>query len=282
MTASILSTKHIPMVVSDEVHSAFVRLLQVLKPDAVMMMEAYFDESGTHDGSPVMCVAGYLFTAENAFHFDREWGEALKEFGLTHFHAASWKEADALSRAQRDDLMARLVGIIKRRIELGIAVSISETDFGRVDAPRWERGGPYLLAALYVLGGVAAWIQKYSYTGKVSYFFESGHKHQGSANQAIDMLKTNGSAYLGYHSHSFIGKRDARGLQAADLLAYEWQKELRRINLDNPKLRPMRKSMERLLDRTHITQHFTAEELFLLSTEHSEVLAEKARHFHRI
>jgi hypothetical protein len=277
------------MAVSDEVHSAFVRLLQVIEPDAVMMMmEAYFDESGTHYGSPVMCVAGYLFTAENALHFDREWGEALKEFGLTHFHAADCahgrEETEALSRAQRDELMVRLVGIIKRRIELGIAVSVSETDFGRVDAPKWERGGPYLLAALHVLGGVAAWIQNSSYAGKVSYFFESGDKHQGLTNQAIDMLKAKGSGYLGYYSHTFIGKCDARGLQAADLLAYEWQKELKRINLDNLKVRPMRRSLERLLDRTHITQHFTAEELRLWATEEGpdNALLDKARWFDRV
>jgi hypothetical protein len=96
------------------------------------------------------------------------------------------------------------------------------------------------------------------------------------------MLKGKGSAYLGYHSHTFIGKHDAQGIQAADLLAYEWYKELIRLNLDNPKGRPMRRSLERLLHRTHITQHFTAEELHLLATEPSEVLAEKVRRFNRI
>ena len=52
-----------------------------------MMMEAYFDESGTHDGSPVACVAGYLLTEDNARHFNREWNRDLSEFGLTYFHA---------------------------------------------------------------------------------------------------------------------------------------------------------------------------------------------------
>src|SRR5689334_5463867 len=45
-----------------------------------MNMMAYFDKSGTHDGSPVMCVAGYLLSAEQSFRLDREWAECLREF----------------------------------------------------------------------------------------------------------------------------------------------------------------------------------------------------------
>ncbi len=30
------------------------------------MLEAYFHDSGTHAGSPVMCVSGYLFNPRNA------------------------------------------------------------------------------------------------------------------------------------------------------------------------------------------------------------------------
>ena len=53
-----------------------------------MMMEAYFDESGTHDSSPVMCVAGYLFSAEQAARLDLEWADVLDRYKLSHFHAA--------------------------------------------------------------------------------------------------------------------------------------------------------------------------------------------------
>jgi hypothetical protein len=233
-----------------------------------MMMEAYFDESGTHANSPVMCVAGYLFTEEQALHLDREWAETLTEFGLSCFHMADCahgvKEFSNLDGKKRTELVIRLVGIIKRRMEIGIAVSISETDFGRIDAPNWERGGPYALAALQVLAAVVSWADKYSYTGKISYFFEAGHKHQSLTNNAINLLRERdqkrGANYLRYHSHTFAGKTDLRPLQAADLLAYEWQKELRRINIP-PRRRTTRRSLDSLLKRTHITQHLTASDL---------------------
>ena len=51
------------------------------------MMEAYFDESGTHGESLVMCIAGYLLTSEQATHLDREWADVLRKFGVKIFHA---------------------------------------------------------------------------------------------------------------------------------------------------------------------------------------------------
>lgn len=42
------------------------------------VMEAYFDESGTHDGSSSLCVAGYLFEKENATALGIEWQKMLE------------------------------------------------------------------------------------------------------------------------------------------------------------------------------------------------------------
>jgi len=36
-------------------------------------MEAFFDESGTHDSSPFVCVAGYLFEKGKATALDNAW-----------------------------------------------------------------------------------------------------------------------------------------------------------------------------------------------------------------
>ena len=37
------------------------------------LFEAHFDESGSHDGPPVLCVAGYLYDKEAALDLDSEW-----------------------------------------------------------------------------------------------------------------------------------------------------------------------------------------------------------------
>ena len=49
-----------------------------------LLVETYFDESGTHEGSPVMCVAGYILTKRNAIELAREWNEVLNWAELPH------------------------------------------------------------------------------------------------------------------------------------------------------------------------------------------------------
>jgi hypothetical protein len=149
-----------------------VWIIEILEPDIVMMMEAYFDESGTHAGSPVICVAGYLFTAEQAVHLDREWKQALEEFEVSHFHAADcgngFGEFKPLAPEQCIELTKRLIGTIKRRMEIGVAVSLSETDFGQIEAPEWERGGPYMLCAFHALAAISGWADLRDYHEKIS------------------------------------------------------------------------------------------------------------------
>lgn len=122
-------------------------------------MSVYFDESGTHDGSPVCCVAGYLFESEQADRLDKEWIEALTEYGISYFHAVDCahgiKEFKKLSGKQRKELVIRLVGIIKRRMTIGVAVSVSDTDFKRLTPPQWAGGSPYVVCAMQAIGGVA-------------------------------------------------------------------------------------------------------------------------------
>jgi len=41
-----------------------------------MVLRGYFDEGGTHKGSPVTCVAGYLFFPEKGLAFPDKWATA--------------------------------------------------------------------------------------------------------------------------------------------------------------------------------------------------------------
>lgn len=249
------------------------------------MMEAYVDESGTDAASPVMCIAGYLFDASQAAHLDREWSDALKEFNLPHFHAVDCahgvREFSNLDPRQRIQLVIKLTGIIRRRATIGIAVSVSDTDFGQTPAPIWERGGPYVLCAAQVLMAVIAWADKREYHGKISYVFEKGHRHRALTDMVIkeicgDIAELEG---LRCHSHAFAAKPEMRPLQAADLLAYEWTKEMKRLNCTPPASRAMRRSLETLLDVPHYQQHFGATQIYEMFQHDRNALLRHMRAF---
>lgn len=53
------------------------------------IIEAYFDESGTHEGSPDICIAGYLFEKGNAIALDAACAIDLVRTYATHGFAAS-------------------------------------------------------------------------------------------------------------------------------------------------------------------------------------------------
>jgi len=50
-------------------------------------LTAYIDESGTHDGSPVTVIAGYLSIPERWAAFEMEWAGFLEDLQTDHLHA---------------------------------------------------------------------------------------------------------------------------------------------------------------------------------------------------
>ncbi len=221
------------------------RLLELLVPESgkalfLVEAEAYFDESGTHSGSPIMCVAGYLFSPEQCRRFDQEWAEVLEEFSLRYFRMSECAHGTGEFKGRReicDPVARRMIGIIKRRAERGIVTSISEKYFNEhvSDALQLTTGPAYSWCIRWALGLVRDWIDKYNFEGTISYFFESGHQHQSITNQILDRNfghDSQAKKSFRYGSHSFAGKVPSeaseavlRPLQAADLLAWQYRNQ---------------------------------------------------------
>ena len=53
-----------------------------------MLSEVYLDEAGTHEGARVLCMAGYLFTKENAAKFSAEIQPVYDRLKIPFFHAS--------------------------------------------------------------------------------------------------------------------------------------------------------------------------------------------------
>lgn len=242
------------------------RLLQIVLPDVgcALMFEAYFDESGTHQHSPLMCVAGYLIESDQCRRFQSDWDGILKRHGVPYFHMSDCAHGSGVFKGipseRRATICQSLIELIKLRVEIGIAVSVSEADYLAAMPPGFKVDA-YSFCLQYCMQGVVAWAERFSYTGPIAYVFEAGHKHQNTANNLIEFTRTIEPIVTGlrYDSHSFVSGKSLCGIAAADLLAWEWMAAYR--NKFGPVRRSPRLSLRNLMNKNHIVMHFRQEDM---------------------
>lgn len=222
------------------------------------VIHAYFDESGTHEGSRVMCVAGYLFAANDAKRFNDAWGAALRQAGLPYFRmsecAGGGGQFKDWAPKRRAALAKTLIALIRRRMMHGFAVSMSPAEYAATAPPGWAElyGGAYTVCLEMALVQIGKWARRTQYKGRIAYFFEAGHRLQGQANAEMNSLATKPlqCEAVRYASHTFTSKDAVRPFDAADYLAWHYHKlhtdtVLRRGAANQ---RPMRKDLAALLD----------------------------------
>ncbi len=215
---------------------------------SLMVLAAYFDESGTHRDSPVVAVGGFLSTAERWVTFEEEWRTVLRSNHLEYFHMTDFENRrgpySGWLDKQREHVIKRLCGIINRSIIGGFSTAVVKDAYEVVDAQaRSLLGTPYSFCAEWCLIMVYRQLTKARNKDRVAYFFESGCRGLERLLQQnqIDQWRAAHQVL----SLSFGNKKDFLPLQAADILAYETTKQsVRHVGLDS---RPRRLLMENLL-----------------------------------
>jgi len=174
--------------------------------------------------------------------FCRQWQSLLKEKDIPYFHMKEFKNWSGYARKQlsREEcaiFIPRFVGIVRKYVNFGISVSISEKDYQHYTSPRFrsQYGSPYALCIQALLFSL---VHRYQ-TEPIAYIIESGHKNQSHLEKVFHTIVQ--IPYLKKRCrvarYAFLPKREALPLQAADLLAYliadSWQKpqpsELQRL-----------------------------------------------------
>jgi hypothetical protein len=245
------------------------RLLRTGGIAVVLEAECGFDESGTHDGSPIVCVAGYVIAKEQMPELDREWNEVLKWDQLPHalpyFHMSDCAPEPGngvfagIEKPLRAEVAKRMIEIIKNRTQVGIAATVSVAEYESILTGHPFYPDPYVVAAHMVLQGVLRWIVSNPSVSRILYFFETGHRSRMDADalmQTLFSLPTLEEEYR-YAGHSFIKKVGNPIVQAADILAWQWVKD-RKNQLEG---RRRRADLVSLLEHRHITVHLSADYL---------------------
>ncbi|HEY1709618.1 MAG TPA: DUF3800 domain-containing protein [Rhizomicrobium sp.] len=199
----------------------------------VIEVQCGFDESGTHAGSPFLCVAGYVIDQAQMAAFDDDWNATLAWSELPHrleYFRMSECAPDpgngpfrGLSKGQRIQVASRMIGTIKRHTYAGIAVSINEQEFHEAMPPHPLIGTPYTFCAHVLLAGISNLIDARPEIERAAYIFEAGHASAPEANAIMTLLFKSPDAAQRhrYNGHAFVPKVGNPIVQAADLLAWQ-------------------------------------------------------------
>jgi hypothetical protein len=231
---------------------AFERFLDVMLPGggcAVAFTEVYLDESyDDRNGSPLLCVAGYVFTKSKAKEFSRKWAAYLERKGLPYFHMSECAHGNGVFKGKDCDGIAReLIRRTRQDTEFGVAITINEGDYAELVGKRDGMRSAYAFALMMCMHHVANWRQRTGARGQTAFFFESGHKHQNDANEWISWMVGSPllQGALQYSGHAFVPKVTP-GLHPADNLAWHWRLETSRRQ-DPNRTRPIRGDLRALM-----------------------------------
>ena len=207
----------------------------------MLTLTGYFDESGTHDGSPAVVFAGFLSTPGGWQRLERDWRRALNDFGLPFFRMSSfanmtgdykgWPEELRRERLQRllDTISEHVVG----SVGCVVPTDLYEKCFSAAGIARRVSGGPYGLAASETMVATATLVRQLPGNPQVAYVLESGAvgRHQATRVFTANLNDPESKEHFRLLSLSFQTKRDSVSLQAADMLAYELYREWPRSRL---------------------------------------------------
>lgn len=222
------------------------------------VIRIYIDESGTHDGSPVVSVGAYAGRLETWPSFIEDWNRAKAPIGVFHSAdcAALKGEFEGWTPADRDALVARLLAVLPRYELYGIAMGINLRDLkaeleaapdlaGAPEAATFFRA-PYELSLQWVLHDIIERTEAVGILDEPLAIFHEQNDFYAGAMRAFEFAKRRRQLHIGPMTIAFVEKKDHVPLQAADVLAYEANKRLR-----DPS-RPQRRSIAALGDRISV------------------------------
>lgn len=216
-------------------------------PKVLIMLDAYFDESGIHAGASVVIVAGYYASPESWKQFESAWQSVLDSERIDEFHAKFFfggsKGYRAWRRDRREEFLNGLLDAVSGSGIRPVGAALVVSDWKRLepDHRRFMTGGkysprkskfltsgapnkPYFVPFQDCIARIATLCEEEE---KAHYFFSLNKQFCGYALDVFELIKTHP---MPFEKHlggiSFYTPKEAVHLQAADLLCYLLQEFL--------------------------------------------------------
>jgi hypothetical protein len=205
----------------------------------VAVLKAYMDETGTHDGSPVVAVGAYIAKPTVWAKWTKDWNAAKRRVPVGHkpinvFHAVDCanreEEFEGWDRPDRDAFVIQLLPVLAKHSLVGCAIGIHMDAFAKAMAPHPELremfGTPYAACFQWVVQTIISKMEECGADERIAFFHEA-NDYKGEALNAFDWIDKHRRKSRQSISFAFGSKADYVPLQAADTLAYETNHRLR-------------------------------------------------------
>jgi hypothetical protein len=198
------------------------------------MIRAYFDDSGTHEGSGIVVIAGIMGTEGRMDGLDRTWRSHLeaplcgRKSRIKRFHAydcyQSINDFVGWTRTETDYFRHQLREVIIQSGVSAYGIACLRMDYEDLIAGdlRSVLGDPEGFCINQCFVRSLAWVKANTFDPKVTFIFDnrpsSVQRYAGAVYDAFAQGHTPPPELTGY---AFLGSMDVRPLQAADLIAWE-------------------------------------------------------------
>ncbi len=203
----------------------------------IAMLKVYMDRSAKRDTTDeVMCVASVIFKPTAYKQFVRHWNRMLKAWGADTFHAKEFypgsgifKRDTAEKKLRFEEDSRRIPEMIAKAISRILIVSFRPAEFMASAPEAWKAFGDNLhsLAVQACLLSNGDWLKnkKCSFES-FAYFMESGDEGESEVLRDVARLRSHEKTakHIKVASFTTVNKGVAKGLEAADCVAWHWNK----------------------------------------------------------
>jgi Protein of unknown function (DUF3800) len=198
-----------------------------------LMLGVYLDESGTHDGSALTIMSGWIASVEQWEGLERRWDALFRRFGVSYVHAKElrhregpfrfWSDQKAVSFAR--ELSAALEAHSQYSLTVILNNNEYESHYRAPDKAERKRRGSvdskYGVCFRVFLSLVTQMVAKYMPGESLTVTLEAGHRNGGAAETIFAEFKQYAPELAGIvDAVAYVDKKKAAGVQAADFLAY--------------------------------------------------------------
>lgn len=198
------------------------------------VLKMYLDESGTHDNSPVVAVAGYFARPTVWREWIKDWNRTKKPVKVYHSVDCNAREGEfkGWTRERRNEFVISLLPLIPKHELRGIAAAINLDDFREAAkssaiAKAWLPT-PYVPCFQWVMMAMITQVEEAGRRERVAFIHEA-NDYTDQATKAFEWVQENFNERQTAMSLTFGGKSDYVPLQAADILAYEVNHRIRDV-----------------------------------------------------